>query len=87
MYSHSHKVVDNTAPLPEGLIFFPQYLQENGYKTAFFGKWHMGNDSGAPQPGFDHWEGFKGQGEYYNPVLIQMENGFSIKTVPMLRIC
>ena len=50
MYSHSHKVVDNTAPLPEGLIFFPQYLQENGYKTAFFGKWHMGNDSGAPQP-------------------------------------
>ena len=27
----------------------------------------MGNDSGAPQPGFDHWEGFKGQGEYYNP--------------------
>ena len=67
MYSHSHKVVDNTAPLPEGLIFFPQYLQENGYKTAFFGKWHMGNDSGAPQLGFDHWEGFKGQGEYYNP--------------------
>ncbi|MCD7976983.1 MAG: sulfatase-like hydrolase/transferase [Tannerellaceae bacterium] len=27
----------------------------------------MGNDSGAPQPGFHHWEGFKGQGEYYNP--------------------
>ena len=67
MYSHSHKVVDNAAPLPDGLIFFPQYLQECGYKTAFFGKWHMGNDSGAPQPGFDHWEGFKGQGEYYNP--------------------
>ena len=67
MYSHSHKVVDNSAPLPEGLVFFPKYLQESGYKTAFFGKWHMGNDSGAPQPGFDHWEGFKGQGEYYNP--------------------
>jgi arylsulfatase A-like enzyme len=27
----------------------------------------MGNDSGDPQPGFDHWEGFRGQGEYYNP--------------------
>lgn len=67
MYSHSHKVVDNSAPLPEGLVFFPEYLQESGYKTAFFGKWHMGNDSGTPQPGFDHWEGFKGQGEYYNP--------------------
>ena len=67
MYSHEHTVVDNTAPLPEGLTFFPQYLQAAGYRTAFFGKWHMGNDSGAPQPGFDHWEGFKGQGEYYNP--------------------
>ncbi|HJZ38856.1 MAG TPA: sulfatase [Bacteroidales bacterium] len=67
MYSHSHKVVDNSAPLPEGLTFFPQYLQKSGYRTAFFGKWHMGNDTGNPQPGFDHWEGFRGQGEYYNP--------------------
>jgi arylsulfatase A-like enzyme len=69
MYSHSHKVVDNTAPLPDGLTFFPQYLQKAGYITGFFGKWHMGNDSGDPQPGFDHWEAFKGQGEYYNPRL------------------
>jgi arylsulfatase A-like enzyme len=67
LYSHTHKVVDNTAPLPEGLTFFPQYLQEAGYQTAFFGKWHMGNDSGEPQPGFNHWEAFQGQGEYYNP--------------------
>ena len=69
LYSHTHKVVDNSAPLPEGLVFFPQYLQKAGYQTAFFGKWHMGNDSGDPQPGFNQWEGFKGQGEYYNPRL------------------
>ncbi|MDR2388172.1 MAG: sulfatase [Tannerellaceae bacterium] len=67
MYSHGHKVVDNSSPLPPGLTFFPEYLQKAGYRTAFFGKWHMGNDSGSPQPGFDHWEGFRGQGEYYNP--------------------
>lgn len=67
MYSHSHKVVDNSSPLPSGLTFFPQYLQKAGYQTAFFGKWHMGNDTGDPQPGFDHWEGFRGQGEYWNP--------------------
>ena len=67
MYSHAHKVVDNSAPLPHGLTFFPEYLQKAGYRTAFFGKWHMGNDSGSPQPGFDHLEGFRGQGEYFNP--------------------
>ncbi|MBN2813600.1 MAG: sulfatase [Bacteroidales bacterium] len=67
MYSHNHKVVDNSAPLPSGLTFFPEYLQQAGYRTAFFGKWHMGNDTGDPQPGFDHWEGFRGQGEYWNP--------------------
>jgi arylsulfatase A-like enzyme len=69
MYSHSHKVVDNSSPLPSGLTFFPEYLQKAGYQTAFFGKWHMGNDSGDPQPGFHHWESFRGQGTYYNPLI------------------
>lgn len=69
LYSHTHKVVDNQAPLPDDLIFFPQYLQQAGYQTGFFGKWHMGNDSDEPRPGFNHWESFKGQGVYYNPTL------------------
>ena len=67
LYSHTHKVVDNNAPLPDGLTFFPEYLQAAGYETAFFGKWHMGNDTGEPQPGFTHWEGIRGQGVYWNP--------------------
>ena len=29
----------------------------------------MGDDSNDPQPGFDHWESFKGQGVYYGPTL------------------
>lgn len=66
-YAHTHKVVDNFAPLTPGLKFFPQYLQKAGYKTAFLGKWHMGNTDDAPQPGFDYWLSFKGQGIYYNP--------------------
>ena len=66
-YAHTHTIVDNQAPLPQGLTFFPQYLQEAGYQTAFFGKWHMGNTEDEPQPGFNHWESFRGQGVYYNP--------------------
>jgi arylsulfatase A-like enzyme len=69
MYAHNHNVVDNYAPLSQGLIFFPEYLQKAGYQTAFLGKWHMGNDSGDPRPGFHHWESLQGHGSYYNPRL------------------
>lgn len=69
MFSHEHTVVDNVAPVPEGLAFFPQYLQSAGYTTGFFGKWHMGNADDMPQPGFDHWESFRGQGTYYDVVM------------------
>lgn len=69
LYSHEHTIVDNVSAEPENLIYFPQYLQEAGYQTAFFGKWHMGDHSDHPRPGFDHWESFEGQGVYYNPVL------------------
>jgi len=69
LYSHKHTVVDNQAPVPENLIFFPQYLQAEGYETAFFGKWHMGHANDDPRPGFDHWESFRGQGNYYQPTL------------------
>ena len=69
LYSHSHTVIDNAAADPGNLTFFPEYLQTVGYQTGFFGKWHMGSHSDAPQPGFDHWESFRGQGVYYGPTL------------------
>ena len=68
-FSHTHTVIDNQAPAPDDLIYFPQYLQEAGYQTGFFGKWHMGGDTDEPRPGFTHWESFHGQGVYYNPTL------------------
>lgn len=68
-YAHNHGVVDNSAPVPAGTVFFPTHLQRIGYKTAFIGKWHMGSDSDDPRPGFDHWISFRGQGDYYNPTL------------------
>jgi arylsulfatase A-like enzyme len=68
-YSHVHTIVDNYAPNPGNLTFFPQYLQQAGYQTAFLGKWHMGDHGDEPQPGFNHWESFVGQGVYYNPKL------------------
>ena len=33
------------------------------------GKWHMGEPSDEPRPGFDHWVSFRGQGVYVDPTL------------------
>jgi N-acetylglucosamine-6-sulfatase len=68
-YAHRHGIVDNTSPIPAGTTFFPQDLQRAGYRTAYVGKWHMGEDDDAPRPGFDHWVGFRGQGVYTDPQL------------------
>ena len=78
-YAHRHRVVDNNNPVPPGTIFFPQYLQKAGYATAFIGKWHMGGESDAPQPGFDRWVSFRGQGTY-----LPNKNGLNVdgKRVP-----
>lgn len=67
--SHRHGVVDNNTDIPKGTVFFPQYLQQAGYQTAFLGKWHMGGETDQPRPGFDKWVSFRGQGVYMDPLL------------------
>ncbi len=69
LYPHAHTVVDNQSPVPENLRFFPEYLKQKGYQTAFLGKWHMGIGGEKKQKGFDYWVSFRGQGIYYNPTL------------------
>jgi N-acetylglucosamine-6-sulfatase len=65
MYAHRHGVVDNNNPVRGDLVFFPQLLQKAGYRTGYFGKWHMGGDMSPPQRGFGRWVSFRGQGEYW----------------------
>ena len=67
LYTFRHRVIDNNRMVPEGTLFFPQYLQAAGYATAFVGKWHMGAADDAPRPGFDRWVSFRGQGHYLPP--------------------
>ena len=83
-YMHNHGVVDNNEPPKADAVFFPQYLQEAGYETAYIGKWHMGEAGSSghslddPQPGFDHWVSFAGQGDYYPVVRNGRTSRFNI---------
>ncbi len=52
-------------------------LRAAGYKTAYIGKWHLGDQHGQ-RPGFDYSVSFGGQGHYMDcPVEI---NGVSTPT-------
>jgi arylsulfatase A-like enzyme len=53
----------------------PKYLQKGGYQTAIVGKWHLA----STPTGYDHFEVLKGQGAYYNPMLIT--NGKNVNHV------
>jgi len=69
-YAHTNGIIDNTARNVQShqLNTFPKQLHDNGYATAFIGKWHMGNDD-TKRPGFDYWVSMKGQGEAVDPAL------------------
>jgi arylsulfatase A-like enzyme len=67
-YSHLNGVRDNTVDFDGGQETFPKVFQAAGYETALLGKWHLKSDP----TGFDYWNILPGQGEYYNPDLIEM---------------
>ena len=66
LYAHTHGVTDNFTDYPEHLASFPRRLQASGYESAYVGKWHMGEQSDEPRPGFDHFVTHKGQGKYFD---------------------
>src|SRR5262249_2130870 len=78
-YAHKHGIIDNTERSKQSheLKTFPQELQKAGYETAFFGKWHMGNDN-TPRAGFDRWYCLQGQGSTFDPVV--NDNGRDVQT-------
>jgi len=65
-YSHVNGQLDNLTTFDGSQVTFPKVMQQNGYQTALIGKWHLR----SRPTGFDFWEILRGQGEYYNPVVI-----------------
>lgn len=65
LYSHRNGILNNRTAFPEDSLTYVKLLREAGYRTGYFGKWHMGNQSG-PRPGFDVSASFVGQGHYFD---------------------
>jgi len=65
LYAHAHGVLDNFTDFPADLPSYPRRLKAAGYETAYIGKFHMGEQSDEPRPGFDYWISHGGQGRYY----------------------
>lgn len=73
-YSHLNGFYNNTNSRFDGSqTTFPKLLQKAGYQTAIVGKWHLVSDP----TGFDYWNILPGQGQYYNPPMI--DNGRRVK--------
>jgi arylsulfatase A-like enzyme len=66
LYAHTHGVTNNFTEYPDNFKSFPMILQEDGYDTAYIGKWHMGEDNDDPRPGFNWFVTHKGQGQYFD---------------------
>ena len=66
LYAHAHGVTNNFTEYPATLRSFPSVLHDAGYATAYFGKYHMGEENDDPRPGYDTFVTHKGQGKYYD---------------------
>lgn len=64
-YNHLNGITNNHTPFPAESVTHATLLRAAGYKTAYIGKWHMGNQSGQ-RSGFDYSASFVGQGRYHD---------------------
>ncbi len=69
-HSHINGVTTLATPMDNRLLTFPKLLQEAGYQTSVFGKWHLGTGPEHCPTGFDDWAVLPGQGLYHNPELV-----------------
>jgi len=66
------KNAETVQHLPYNIKTLPQVLKDNGYATAIFGKWHLGEDSASTKrQGFDlhvpEWNKGWPNGSYFSP--------------------
>lgn len=72
-YNHVNLVTTLDTHIDNRLPNVARHLGKVGYQTAIFGKWHLGEGKAHEPAGFDDWSVVPGQGEYFDPVLIDRD--------------
>jgi len=65
-HSHINGVTTLVTRLDNAIPTFPRQLQEAGYQTGLFGKWHLGHAPENLPVGFDDWAILPDHGSYYH---------------------
>jgi len=78
-YNHVNGVTTLNTPMDNTLETFPKLMQQAGYQTAIFGKWHLGEGPEHQPTGFDEWTILPGQGRYHDPAFVTPEGDAVIK--------
>ncbi len=71
-YNHVNGVTTLATSIDNRWPNVAKHLRQAGYQTGLFGKWHLGEGRAHEPTGFDHWSVLPGQGDYFDPVMIEM---------------
>ncbi|MGI9417633.1 MAG: sulfatase family protein [Geminicoccaceae bacterium] len=72
-YNHVNGVTTLATPIDNRLPNVAKHLRNAGYQTAIFGKWHLGEGPAHEPTGFDSWSVVPGQGDYFDPAMIERD--------------
>src|SRR5437899_913772 len=64
-WPHINGCTRNSVPLDRRFRVFPELMENQDYRAAYMGKWHLGED-GPAERGFQQWVSTEHQGDYTN---------------------
>ena len=64
-WPHNNGCTRNSVPLDRRFLVFPELMKDKDYRTAYMGKWHLGEDGPAGR-GFQQWISTDDHGDYTN---------------------